>query len=96
MTHAVRAIDPIAARLRADLLTTVSAADASPRLRLVELLPLTAADGPQAAADRLRLRLDELALAKRFGDATDVRRMAGIIVDELRHAAVAAQSRKKV
>ena len=93
MTDAARAIDQIAARLRADLLAPAAAGDTPPRLRLVEL-PLLVAYGPEAAADRLRLRLDELALAKRFGDASDVQRMVGLIVDELRHAAVA--SRKKV
>lgn len=88
-TAAARALDPLAASLRADLLLPAGAGSPAPMLRAVALPRLTGREGPEAVAARLRLRLDELALAKRFGDADDVRRMVDVAIGEIRQAAVA-------
>lgn len=94
VTHAARALDPLAASLRSNLLAPEADATPVPMLRAMTFPALTGGEGPGDMADRLRLRLDELRLAKRFGDAADVARMADLIVSELRQAAIA--SRKKV
>jgi hypothetical protein len=87
-THAARALDPLAAELRARLLMPLGANEPPASLRAIDLLPLTGREGPSEVASRLEFRLGELGLAKRFGDAADVRRMAELIVGELRDAAL--------
>ena len=87
-THAARALDPLVASLRERLLAPLGAAEPAPRLRAMELPPLVGGEGPRVLADRLEIRLGELGLAKRFGDATDVQRVADMIVGELREAAL--------
>jgi hypothetical protein len=88
-THAARALDPLAATLQAKLATIGTDAGPAGLLRAVEHPPLTGRETEEQIADRLRLRLDELALARRFGDALDVQRMTSLAVNELRQAALA-------
>jgi hypothetical protein len=49
--------------------------------------------GLQAAAARLAVRLDEVELARRFGDPADVQRVIDLTLRELRESAVAAAAR---
>jgi hypothetical protein len=90
-THAARALDPLATSLRASLMLPTAEAAPAPVMRLIRLPPATGVEGPTAAADRLRLRLDEIALARRFGDASDVARVVALTVAELRQAAMTAR-----
>lgn len=89
-THAARAIDPLEDALRARLLTPRQPDEPVPMLRLIAHPPLKGSEPQPMLAQRLRLRLDELGLAKAFGDATDVQAMVGTILSELRQAALAA------
>lgn len=90
-THAARALDPLMANLRASLMAAPAHAAPPPVMRMVALPRVMGHEGPAAAAERLRLRLDEIELARRFGDAADVARVVGIAIDELRTAATASR-----
>ncbi len=88
-THAARSLDPLAASLREKLLMPLGANEPAARLRAIDVMPLSGSEGPAEVAKRLEFRLGELGLAKRFGEAADVRRVAEMIVNELRDAAMA-------
>lgn len=88
MTAAAEALRPIEASLRAMLVAPRPAGASPPVMRLMELPTLTGLEGPSAAAERLRLRLDEVELARRHGDAADVARVVNGVVAELRAAAI--------
>lgn len=87
-TDAARALDALGAALRASLHRPSPAGAPAPRMRLVALPPLTPEAGPAAAAERLRLRADEVRLAMQFGTGADVDRVIGLTVAELRQAAL--------
>jgi hypothetical protein len=91
MTAAAEALRPIEASLRATLTAPRPAAASPPVMRLMELRPLTGHEGAAAAAERLRLRLDEVELARRHGDAADVARVVNGVVAELRTAAIGSR-----
>ncbi|MEI6239596.1 MAG: hypothetical protein WCR51_04345 [Planctomycetia bacterium] len=95
VTHAARALDPLVASLRASLILPRSPADPEPVLRLVSLPPLAGGEGARVLADRLRMRLDEIAMAKRWGDAADVQRVLDVTIGELRQAALGAAGGKE-
>jgi len=92
-THAARALSPLAVSLRKTLLSPLGDEEPAAMLRTVELPSLTGGEGPADIASRLEFRLSELWLAKRCGDAADVRRIADLIVRELREAALAKVGR---
>lgn len=86
---AADAVRPILAKLRADL--SVARADGPPpMLRAWVLPPVLADEGASATAMRLRTRMDEIELARRFGDHSDVQRMLDMTIAELTEAALAA------
>lgn len=86
---AADAVRPILAKLRADL--SVARTDGPPpMLRAWKLPPVFADEGASATATRLRSRMDEIELARRFGDHSDVQRMLDMTIAELTEAALAA------
>jgi hypothetical protein len=90
--EAARAVEPILARLKAELKTPRIEGDAVPMIRT------WSPNGPRRGetlletATRLSFRVDEIALAKRWGDSTDVQRMLDITLGELRDAALGRAS----
>lgn len=90
-THAARALDPLVAALRSRLEAPAAPDAPPPMLRLVDDGMLARARTESQVANRLRLRLDQIELAKRFGDAIDVQRMVSLTIDEVQSAALAAR-----
>jgi hypothetical protein len=86
---AADAVRPILTKLRADL--SVARTDGPPpMLRAWSLPPVLADEGASVTAMRLRGRMDEIELARRFGDHSDVQRMLDITIAELSEAALIA------
>lgn len=86
---AERVIAPMLAGLREGLEAERIEADRPALLRTSSPRPPSPDDGIATAAGRLAARLDDLALARRFGDPGAVRRVIDLIERELRQVALA-------
>ncbi len=88
--EAGRAVEPILARLKETLKTPRVEGDAVPMIRTWSPDGPRRGETPIETATRLSFRVDEIALAKRWGDSSDVQRVLDRTLRELREVALGA------
>jgi hypothetical protein len=89
--RASRAVEPLLASLRSRLAADGPEGGAAPVIRTWSPGGPRLGEPVEQTVARLSFRLDEIALAKRWGDATDVQRMVDLTVGELRQTALAGR-----
>lgn len=91
-TAIANAVRPMLAKLRLDL-ACGQPNGPPPMMRACMVPPVLAGEAMGATVARLRIRMDEIELARRFGDEIDVRRMLNLTIDELNEAAAVSGKR---
>lgn len=80
------AADAILAALRLALVAAGDPGDRPIRLRTVDAPPVAPGEPVAVTAGRLAMRLDDVALARRWGTIDDLRRVVDLAADEVRQA----------
>ena len=84
------------ADLRVELASPLRPGDPVPMIRTWSPHGPSRGESAAETAVRLRTRMDEIVLAKRWGDATDVQRMIALTLAELRQVALDARQARSV
>jgi hypothetical protein len=86
-----RAVSKLLAELRDAVKAMQIEAQQLPMMRAWNPEPPSQGEAAFVTARRLSARLDEMKLAKQFGDATDVQRVLDLTLRELREAAIGSR-----
>jgi hypothetical protein len=86
-----RAVAAILADLRRQLSAPPPAGEPPPMIRTWSPAGPRRGEHPTETAARLSARIEEIGLARRYGDVVDVRRMIELTIDELRQVAIEAR-----